>query len=93
MTAYKVQYNGTAQDVEAMIRITDKYFRKYYNVHGGKREASYTDERGYHVVMSYQACWVGNGYWVGFEEILKASYRRVYRMKWVSDDSYMEMRH
>ena len=92
MATYKVQYNGTIQDVEEMIRVTDKYFRKYYKEYGGKRETSYTDKKGYHVVMSYQAIWFGNGYWIGFEEILKASYKKIYNMKWIDDNSYMEIR-
>lgn len=89
MTAYKVQFNGTVQDVETMVRVMDKLFRQRFNVYGGKRLTSYKDVTGYHVVMSYNASWV----WTTFETLLKASYRKIYNMKWIQDESYMEMRH
>lgn len=89
MITYKVQFNGTVQDVEAMIRVMDKLFRQRFNVYGGKRLTSYKDAAGYHVVMSYNAGWI----WTTFEAILTASYRKIYNMKWIQDESYMEMRH
>jgi len=89
MTTYKVQFNGTVQDVETMVRVMDKLFRQRFNVYGGKRLTSYKDTKGYHVVMSYSAGWV----WTTFENLLRASYRKIYNMKWIRDESYMEMRH
>lgn len=89
MTTYKVQFNGTVQDVEAMVRVMDKLFRQRFNVYGGKRLASYKDSKGYHVIMCYSAGWI----WTSFEALLKVSYRKIYNMKWIEEDSYMEMRH
>lgn len=89
MASYKVQFNGTVQDVEAMVRVMDKLFRQRFNVYGGKRLTSYKDANGYHVVMSYNT----GRFWVTFEDLLRASYRKIYNMKWIQDESYMEMRH
>lgn len=58
-TKYFVEFHGTIEQVEHMIRTMDILFRKYYNVYGGCRETSRRGEQKneYVVVMSYDAYW------------------------------------
>lgn len=56
---YVKQFFGTIDAVEMAVKTFDKVFRARYNVHGGRREASYkTPEGEYTVIMSYTANWM-----------------------------------
>ena len=89
MKSYKLTFNGKQADVEMMIKIIDKLFRRWYNVYGGKRVASWRDHEGYHVVMVYTANW--NNWWMPFTEIYLAGYRKVNRIHWIDDESYYKL--
>lgn len=89
MKSYKLTFNGKQADVEKMIKIIDKLFRRWYNVYGGKRVASWRDNEGYHVTMIYTANW--NNRWMPFTEIYLAGYRKVNRIHWIDDDSYYKL--
>lgn len=88
MTSYKVMFNGTNEDVEQMIRIMDKLFRRWYNVYGGKREKSWRDNKGYHVIMRYTAGW--NDWWMQFEKIYLGTARKIMHMMWIDENSYFK---
>ena len=86
MTSYKVTFNGSNEDVEQMIKIMDKLFRRWYNVYGGKRESSWRDSNGYHVVVIFTADW--SNWWIGFNEIYVGAMKTIAHMHWISEDSY-----
>lgn len=86
----KLQFNGkTVTDAEMMARIIDKLFRKYYNVYGGRRLASWNDSEGYHILMSYTADFIS--WWMDFSDIYLAGYRKLSRLHWIHEESYYEI--
>lgn len=64
MTSYTIKFHGSCEAVNQMTRAFDRAFRELYNVHGGKRLASWREvDASYTVRMGYTVEWINwNGY-------------------------------
>jgi hypothetical protein len=68
------------EQVEQAVRIMDTLFRRWYNVHGGKRVYSGKGAgHEYYVFMEYTADWDASGLhiWPDFDDLRRALYRKL----------------
>ena len=86
METKRVLFCGTDAEVEAMVRMADKIFRKLWNVYGGKREASWHENGEYKVVMSYTAVFTRYDVY----DITELAWRKLCRANLVTEGTYTQ---
>lgn len=89
METKRVRFCGTVEEVETMVRIMDHIFRRWWNVYGGHRDASWHNEEGYNVVISYTASYI----FYDLHDMFKVAWRAINRQHFIREEAYFTVVH
>ena len=89
METKRIRFTGTPEEVEAMIRMMDQVYRSWWNVYGGHRDASWTNEEGYNVIMSYTASYI----FYNIYDVFKVVWHKMSRANMTREESYFTVVH